>query len=43
MKALAAVALALLLAVLLAAGRGLPAFGDPASPAATHVARSRSV
>lgn len=32
-------ALLLLFAVLLGAGSGLPAFGDPASPAATHVAR----
>ncbi len=39
MKALAALALAMLFAVLLVAGGGLPAFGDPESPAATHVGR----
>jgi len=36
---LAALALLLLLAVLIAAGTGLPAFGDPDAPAATHVAK----
>lgn len=39
MKALACAAMALLLGVLLVAGRGMPAFGDGASPAARHVAR----
>jgi len=39
LKTLAAMALVLLLAVFLVAGVGLPAFGDPASPAATHVAK----
>lgn len=39
MRGLAAIALLLLLGVFIAAGTGLPAFGDPASPAATHVAK----
>jgi multicomponent Na+:H+ antiporter subunit B len=38
LKALTAGTLVLLLGVFLAAGTGLPAFGDPAAPAATHVA-----